>query len=318
MRLDPTAAEAHSNLGLILLEQGEPEEALVHCREAVRLRPNFLAAASISATSSRCSVGSTRPRHVSARRSGSARTAAAHAGLAGVLEELGDSEGSLASLREALRHDPRHAGALARLATRLRDKLSDGRPGRHRGPAGRARSAAGSALAAAVRPGPGARRPGRVRPGRRARRRRPTRCNWPTSERRGLAYDPTAHRMFVDRLIDGVHPRVLRAGARLGPGDGAAGLRRRHAAVGHHAGRADPGEPPAGLRRRRAATRPEDVRGTSRGDRPSRPPHECLRTPRPGGACDPGPPAPRRAEPIGTARPTGSWTRCPKTRSTWA
>ena len=44
-------------------------------------------------------------------------------GLAGVLEELGDSEGSLESLREALRHDPRHAGALARLATRLRGTL---------------------------------------------------------------------------------------------------------------------------------------------------------------------------------------------------
>ena len=49
----------------------------------------------------------------------------AHAGLAGVLEDLGDLDESRKSLREALRHDPRHALAWARLATRLRDKLPE-------------------------------------------------------------------------------------------------------------------------------------------------------------------------------------------------
>ena len=42
-----------------------------------------------------------------------------------MLEELGDLDRSERELREALRLDPRHAGALARLATRLRDKLPD-------------------------------------------------------------------------------------------------------------------------------------------------------------------------------------------------
>ena len=51
--------------------------------------------------------------------------AAAHASLAGVLEQLGDIDHAVASLQEALRHDPRHAGALARLATRMRGKLPD-------------------------------------------------------------------------------------------------------------------------------------------------------------------------------------------------
>jgi hypothetical protein len=39
--LDPNLAEAHTNLGQLLLEQYQRQEALIHCREAVRLRPNF-------------------------------------------------------------------------------------------------------------------------------------------------------------------------------------------------------------------------------------------------------------------------------------
>ncbi len=42
-----------------------------------------------------------------------------------MLEELGDLEQSERELRAALRLDPRHAGALARLATRLRDRLPE-------------------------------------------------------------------------------------------------------------------------------------------------------------------------------------------------
>ena len=51
--------------------------------------------------------------------------AAPHAALAGLLEELGDFDHSERQLREALQHDPRHAGALARLATRFRQQLPD-------------------------------------------------------------------------------------------------------------------------------------------------------------------------------------------------
>ena len=41
MELAPTLAEAHSNLGQLLLELFLLDESLVHCRTAVRLRPGF-------------------------------------------------------------------------------------------------------------------------------------------------------------------------------------------------------------------------------------------------------------------------------------
>ena len=203
-------------------------------------------------------------------------SAAAHAGLAGVLEELGDFDGSHASLREALRHDPRHAGALARLATRLRDKLSASPTGpRSRAcwpiPACRLTGAGRSCSAWPTCSMPGASSTGP--PGSLA---EANALQLADFEARGRGYDPAAHHSFVDRLIAAFTPEFFERCAAFGPGNGAAGLRRRHAAVGHDAGRADPGEPPPGLWGGRAATGPADVRGHSPSDRPRSLPLDCL------------------------------------------
>ena len=209
MRLDPRAAEAHSNLGLILLERGEPEEALGHCREAIRLRPNFLTArinlGNVLQVLGRLDEAEECFRELI--RLGP-NLAAAHAGLAGVREELGDSEGSLESLREALRHDPRHAGALARLATRLREELSaadqaaierltaePGLPAAGRwamlfGLAHVFDARAEFARAADSAAGANAMQQADFR-------------------RRGLAYDSTEHKLFVDRLLEAFTPEFF-------------------------------------------------------------------------------------------------------------
>ncbi len=209
VRLDPTAAEVHSNLGLILLERGEPEEALGHCREAIRLRPNFLTArinlGNVLQVLGRLDEAEECFRELI--RLGP-NSAAAHAGLAGVLEELGDSEGSLKSLREALRHDPRHAGALARLATRLREELSaadqaaierltaePGLPAAGRwamlfGLAHVFDARAEFARAADSAAGANAMQLADFR-------------------RRGRAYDPTEHKLFVDRLLEAFTPEFF-------------------------------------------------------------------------------------------------------------
>jgi len=44
LRLNPSSAEAHNNLGLFLLVDGKPEESLSHFTEALRLKPDLAAA----------------------------------------------------------------------------------------------------------------------------------------------------------------------------------------------------------------------------------------------------------------------------------
>jgi Flp pilus assembly protein TadD len=44
LRLEPGNAEAHNNLGLVLLMAGQPEKSLPHFSAALRLKPNFAAA----------------------------------------------------------------------------------------------------------------------------------------------------------------------------------------------------------------------------------------------------------------------------------
>ena len=126
VELDPNVAQARSNLGKTLLDLGQTDEALRHGREAVRLSPGF-------------AMGWSNLGHILHVQSKleeardciqkaiqlQPNLATAHASLAGVLEELGEFEASEAALREALRHDPKHAGALGRLAIRLRGKLPE-------------------------------------------------------------------------------------------------------------------------------------------------------------------------------------------------
>jgi tetratricopeptide (TPR) repeat protein len=202
-RLDPAAAEIQSNLGLLLLERNEPEEALPYCREAVRLRPSFVPA--------RINLGNVLQVLDRLEEAGECfraairlqpSSAAAHAGLAGVLEELGDSKNSLASLRTALGHDPRHSGALARLATRMREKLSQ------------TDQAAIERLLAEPALPPGRRWPmlfglaqvfdARAEFARAALLAAEANALQAADlQSRGLAYDPSAHSLFVDRLIEG-------------------------------------------------------------------------------------------------------------------
>jgi tetratricopeptide (TPR) repeat protein len=41
IRLDPNIAEAHNNLGLVLLMQGNPEKSIPHFSTALRLKPDL-------------------------------------------------------------------------------------------------------------------------------------------------------------------------------------------------------------------------------------------------------------------------------------
>jgi tetratricopeptide (TPR) repeat protein len=41
LKLDPEIAQAHNNLGIILIQQGDVEQAIVHFKEALRIKPDF-------------------------------------------------------------------------------------------------------------------------------------------------------------------------------------------------------------------------------------------------------------------------------------
>jgi len=86
LRLKPDYAEAHSNLGLLLLRQGKAAEALPHLRETARL-----------------DAGATQAR----------------ADLAACLAALGKHEEAARELREALRLSPDLAPVHSRLALEL-------------------------------------------------------------------------------------------------------------------------------------------------------------------------------------------------------
>ncbi len=124
--LDPASAEARCNLGKLLAELDRAKEGLVHSREAVRLRPTMVAAHNNlgnvlqalgrleEAKDSLLTALALDPEQV-----------AIHASLAHVWEQLGEFDRAHAAIREVLKRDARHSGALARLAVRLRDKLAE-------------------------------------------------------------------------------------------------------------------------------------------------------------------------------------------------
>ena len=89
LRIDPQLAEARSNLGQLLLERLELEEALTHCQEAVRLRPDF---------------------------------AEARNNLGNVLRELGRLDEAKASYAEALRLNPNLAMTFSNMGQALHEE----------------------------------------------------------------------------------------------------------------------------------------------------------------------------------------------------
>jgi len=209
VRLDPSIAGAHNNLGKIVLERGNPKAALVHCTEAVRLLPNS-AEFRINLGNVLLALDRTEEAADVFRAAIQLKPdlASAHASLGGVYEQLGDVEQALAAYREALRFDPRHTGALARLATILRGDLSQAdrtcieslltdsslSPERRwslefswanmleaQGEFHRAAEFASRANA----------------------------CQRAEFERRGRGYDPSAHKRFVDQVIDSFTPEFF-------------------------------------------------------------------------------------------------------------
>jgi tetratricopeptide (TPR) repeat protein len=124
VRLDPNHPDVHSNLALALVSRGDLEAATAHYRAAIQLKPDFATAhhglGKVLQSLGRldlardCFLVAVRhmPNH-----------ATCHVSLAHVWEQLGELDQAMEAFREALRWDPHHPGALARMASRLRDKL---------------------------------------------------------------------------------------------------------------------------------------------------------------------------------------------------
>jgi len=126
LSLDPSLAEAHHNLGTVLLETGHFEEALESCRRATAANPGY-AYAHESAGDALMQLGRVEEAVVSYERAlhiGSSRVVACH-NLANALAQLGRTEEALAAYRRAIALDPNCAelhnnfGGLLRSCGRL-------------------------------------------------------------------------------------------------------------------------------------------------------------------------------------------------------
>ena len=209
VQLDPNSVQAHSNLGSALMNLGEPHQALGHYQEAARLRPDFAGAHNNLGNvfhalgrldeSEACYRAAIRLQP---------ELVAAHAGLGRVLEELGELDQAIAALREALRHEPRNALVLARLATAMPAAVAESE-----------RGSIESLLASANLP-PEQRWPllfglaGAVDA--RGEFDRAASLTFEANDlqraafrKRGMDYDPDAHRSFVDRLIAAFTPELF-------------------------------------------------------------------------------------------------------------
>ena len=174
-RLRPDFAGAHNNMGHVLHALGRMDESEASYRAAIRLQPDLVAA---------------------------------HAGLGRVLEEQGDLGPAIASLREALRHNPCNALVLARLATAAPATLTDSE-----------RAAIESLLAGTDLP-PAQRWPllfglagaddvrGEFDRAANLTAQANT-LQQADFRKRGMDYDPEAHQAFVDRLITTFTPEFF-------------------------------------------------------------------------------------------------------------
>jgi tetratricopeptide (TPR) repeat protein len=126
VQIEPSSSDSQANLARLLLERGQATDALQHAVEAVRAAPRspaqLLNLGNVLQVLGRLDEAAACHREAIRLQPD---FAPAHAAHGGVLEQQGDLEAALAALRTALRIDPGHAGALARLATRLRGRLPD-------------------------------------------------------------------------------------------------------------------------------------------------------------------------------------------------
>jgi tetratricopeptide (TPR) repeat protein len=124
--LQPDHAEAHHNLGTVLLELQGTGEAEFHFREALRLRPDqvesMLNLARVLLDLDRPADAEKYLLEALRRKPDSAR---AHDILGTVLMQLGRLDQAESSFREAIRLDPAHATALTQLATMRAGRLPD-------------------------------------------------------------------------------------------------------------------------------------------------------------------------------------------------
>ena len=169
LRLDPNHPDMHSNLALALVSRGDLEAAIGHYREAIQLKPDFAAAhhglGKVLQTLGRleeakdCFLEAVRlmPGH-----------ATCHVSLAHVWEQLGEIDRATPSFRDALPLRSAAPGALARLASRLRDKLPQADQTAIESLLADPDASCRARHSTAIRPGPGTRRPWGIRPGRRA------------------------------------------------------------------------------------------------------------------------------------------------------
>jgi Tfp pilus assembly protein PilF len=201
LHMQPNVARFHTNLGSVLAEQENYDQALAHYQQAIRLDPKYA-----EAYNGIGFIHHELGRYDEAKRwyeqaiALKPDLAAAHCNLGTVQEEMGDFATSLATFRTVLRHDPRHTGALAALATSLRGKLPEPdlaamrdlladplvseskRCGLHFGLA-QVLDACGDYSAAAEQLAQG------------------NAIDCTLRQRRGHGYDPRIHSRFVDRLM---------------------------------------------------------------------------------------------------------------------
>ncbi|HME38056.1 MAG TPA: sulfotransferase, partial [Steroidobacteraceae bacterium] len=118
--LDPKFADAHNDLGQVLLRLGRTDAAIASCQRALAVRPHFAAALGNLANAERARGALTAAiagyRRVIALEPGLAE---AHRNLGSALLEAGEREAAIASLQTAVALRPEFTAAVAQLAGAL-------------------------------------------------------------------------------------------------------------------------------------------------------------------------------------------------------
>lgn len=120
LRIDSTFADTHTTLGLALLRQGQTDEALAECREALRINPALADAHNVLgfALFQQGRLEEAMVQYQEALRINPAY-ADAHYNLGVSLHQRGRTEEAITQYRAVVKLDPRHSGAYANLGLAL-------------------------------------------------------------------------------------------------------------------------------------------------------------------------------------------------------